>query len=270
MAIKINWQDLQKRIINWQEVQKVMLNWSQIRPSSWPTPTGNELYFEPTEGTMNSVIWIYKIWNPTEVNLEYRYYRYGEFGAWNDFSIWRWYDIFSWEKLYIRNKSETPTWFSTSFDDYYHIISQAGTYKARGDIGYLLCKNSTNTIPSMWFYNFFKNEMLLIEPPSLPATNLSYSCYAYMFKGCYNLSSLPSLPATQLQTLCYNYMFVDCINIKLSETQTWIYQTPYRIPSQWTGVDGTNSLYGMFYNTRWTFAWTPNINHTYYTSNQVI
>lgn len=38
MAIKINWQDLQKRIINWQEVQKVMLNWNQIRPS-WPTPT---------------------------------------------------------------------------------------------------------------------------------------------------------------------------------------------------------------------------------------
>lgn len=33
MAIKINWQDLQKRIINWQEVQKVMLNWNQIRPS---------------------------------------------------------------------------------------------------------------------------------------------------------------------------------------------------------------------------------------------
>ena len=38
MAIKINWQDLQKRIINWQEVQKVMLNWNQIRPSSSPTP----------------------------------------------------------------------------------------------------------------------------------------------------------------------------------------------------------------------------------------
>lgn len=35
MAIKINWKDLQKRIINWKEVSKVMLNWTQIRPSKW-------------------------------------------------------------------------------------------------------------------------------------------------------------------------------------------------------------------------------------------
>lgn len=33
MAIKINWKNLQKRIINWVEVQKVMCNWVRIRPS---------------------------------------------------------------------------------------------------------------------------------------------------------------------------------------------------------------------------------------------
>lgn len=37
MAIKINWKDLQKRIINWVEVEKVMCNWVQIRPESTPT-----------------------------------------------------------------------------------------------------------------------------------------------------------------------------------------------------------------------------------------
>jgi hypothetical protein len=34
MPIKINWKDLQKRIINWIEVEKVMSNWVQIRPTS--------------------------------------------------------------------------------------------------------------------------------------------------------------------------------------------------------------------------------------------
>lgn len=39
MAIKINWSDLQKRIISWNEVQKVMLNWIQIRPTVTPSST---------------------------------------------------------------------------------------------------------------------------------------------------------------------------------------------------------------------------------------
>lgn len=36
MAIKLNWQDLQKRIRNGVEAQKVMLNWVQIRPTVIP------------------------------------------------------------------------------------------------------------------------------------------------------------------------------------------------------------------------------------------
>lgn len=40
MAIKINWQDLQKRYIGWQEVVKVMLNGGEIRPNTVPpTPS---------------------------------------------------------------------------------------------------------------------------------------------------------------------------------------------------------------------------------------
>lgn len=38
MAIKINWQDLYKRMVGNTEVQKVMLNGGEIRPSVWPTP----------------------------------------------------------------------------------------------------------------------------------------------------------------------------------------------------------------------------------------
>lgn len=36
MAIKINWQNLQRRMINGVDVQKVMLNWVQIRPEATP------------------------------------------------------------------------------------------------------------------------------------------------------------------------------------------------------------------------------------------
>lgn len=43
MAIKINWKNLQKRIINGKEVEKVMLNGVQIRPSA--TPSWWEFYY---------------------------------------------------------------------------------------------------------------------------------------------------------------------------------------------------------------------------------
>lgn len=46
MAIKINWKDLQKRIINGKEVEKVILNWVQIWPESSPV-----------------IVWAWSYWN---------------------------------------------------------------------------------------------------------------------------------------------------------------------------------------------------------------
>lgn len=104
---------------------------------------------------------------------------------------------------------------------------------------------------------------------SLNITNIWYrSCYG-MFLNCSSLAQLVSLPATSLSSGCYGTMFRNCPLIKLSETQTWEYQTPYRIPTSLTGTED-GSLYNMFDGTWWTFTGTPSINTTYYTSNQVI
>ena len=49
----------------------------------------------------------------------------------------------------------------------------------------------------------------------LPATTLTTSCYAYMFKGCTNLTRAPALPATTLTNAksCYTRMFYGCTSL---------------------------------------------------------
>lgn len=112
----------------------------------------------------------------------------------------------------------------------------------------------------------------LVTVPSdlLPATTLARNCYQNIFNGCTSLVILVDLPATDLPDGCYRNMFANCTSIKLSETQVDDYQIPYRIPVEGEGVTGTNSLLSMFANTGGTFTGTPEINTTYYTSNQVI
>lgn len=73
MAIKINWQDLQKRIINWQEVQKVMLNWNQIRPSSSPTPTYQIVWDFATAWASGQLPagWVGEPWNEPRITISW-------------------------------------------------------------------------------------------------------------------------------------------------------------------------------------------------------
>lgn len=343
MAIKINWQDLQKRIINWQEVQKVMLNWSQIRPSS---PVVNDyLCFEPATIEWCEIGLIYDLPIVSHVQLEISYNK----SDWSDYSFGSTISLNYWQKVYWRNKSETQTGFSWA-GRYFHFSINWRT-NASWDINYLLCKNSTRDLTDSWtsvfaklfawcsdlvtspslsadiitgfcydnmfswcswliaapqlpamtlaevcyqgmfewctwltvapqlpattladacYYMMFKWCTWLITSPQLSATNTSSMCYNRMFEWCTSLMALPQLPSTSLVYECYRGMFSWCVNIKISDTQSWEYQTSYRIPSQWTGTDGSNSLRDMFSGTRWTFTWTPNINQTYYTSNQVI
>ena len=49
MPIKINWKDLQKRIINWIEVEKVMSNWVQIRPYAIPPVIPDNFHIPNTD-----------------------------------------------------------------------------------------------------------------------------------------------------------------------------------------------------------------------------
>lgn len=124
---------------------------------------------------------------------------------------------------------------------------------------------------SYWDYAYmFKWCTSLTSAPKLPATTLKYRSYYQMFYWCTNLVSIPALPATTLDSACYSEMFRWCTKIKLSETSTWEYQTPYRIPTTWTWTAASNSMNNMFTSTWWTFTWTPTIDTTYYTSNGII
>lgn len=119
-------------------------------------------------------------------------------------------------------------------------------------------------------YEYMFTSSWLTTVPELPAITLATSCYYSMFQYCYSLASLPKIYATAFPGLCCYCMFKWCSNIKLSSTQTWDYQTAYRIPISWTGSGEDNSLNGMFLSTLWTFRGTPSMNTTYYTSNTVV
>lgn len=117
---------------------------------------------------------------------------------------------------------------------------------------------------------FFRCTALTV-PPRLPAKTLALGCYNGMFEYCSALTSIPELPANVLADYCYSSMFFNATNIRVSETQTGEYVTPYRIPSQGIGVDAaTDALYQMFAGTGGPFTGDPNVNTTYYTNNTII
>ena len=126
------------------------------------------------------------------------------------------------------------------------------------------------TLSNSCYYNMFDGCTSLTTAPELPATTLANFCYNGMFFGCTALTTAPELPATTLTMGCYRYMFYGCTKIKLSTAQTGEYQTAYRIPTSGTGTTATDALTNMFRDTGGTFTGTPEINTTYYTSNNVV
>lgn len=126
------------------------------------------------------------------------------------------------------------------------------------------------TLANECYSMMFKGCTSLTKTPELPATELADSCYYTMFTGCTSLTKAPELPATTLRVSCYRNMFSGCTSLKLSETQTGEYQYAYRIPTTGEGTTATNALTNMFANTGGTFTGTPEINTTYYTTNQPV
>lgn len=224
-----------------------------------------------TANTDGSTVQLTKNWSPTEIILEISV----DGINWSNYTIW---DIITlnnvWDKVYWRNTSETSTWFSTSSTNYY-MFSLTWSLNASWDVTSLINKNCTDTLITNYsfgrlFYNS-SNSNVLKTAPKLLATNITSYCYYQMFNRCTGLMTLPKLPATTLMSWCYYQTFSRCSSIKLSETQTWEYQTEYRIPTSWTWTTATNALYYTFMSTWWTWTWwTPDINTTYYTSNDLV
>lgn len=204
-------------------------------------------------------------WTPTVVTLE----KSSDWRNWSTYTIWNTITLTNvWDKVYLRNTSTTDTRFNKDVSNYYQFV-MTWSISASWDINYLLNKNSTTTVSNYCYFALFNGCSALTTTPTLPATTVAEACYSQMFYECTNLTTLSALPAITLAKACYANMFNGCSKIKLSSTQTWSYQTQYRIPTTWTGSVWTNSLVNMFASTWWTFTGTPSINTTYYTSNTV-
>lgn len=265
------WDTEIKWIYLWDTPVKEVYLWdNKIRPTIPP-------YLCFTANTAGSTVRIIRYANPTSVNFEIS----TDGISWRDYvlpvqTVWNYYrwEIITltnvWDKVYWRNKSETTTWFSTSNSAYY-FFSMSWSINASWNIMFLLNKNWTATsVWNYWFFSLFQDASSLVTSPQLPATTVWQFSYQNMFANCTNLETLNKLPCILLNTQCYRAMFSGCSKIKLSTSKTWEYQTEYRIPISWTGTEGTNWGFQMFNGTWWTFASTPSINTTYYTSNTVV
>ena len=266
------------------EPKKIYIRVDQAAPA-------DALYFEAEAA--NSTIKLNNTGGTFSVNLETS----TDYTTWSDYTFGTDITLSTiWDKVFFRNKSETVTGFSANSSNYYQFV-MTGSIAAHWDINYLICKNNTDTLAENYcFTKLFYNATSLTTPPilsattlkqycyhsmfygctgltttpSLPATTLINECYDSMFSWCTNLVTLPSLPALTLASYCYRQMFFNCSKIKVSTTQTWEYQTPYRIPTTWTWTEWTSSLTSMFSWTGWAFTWNPSINTTYYTSNTIV
>lgn len=225
---------------------------------------GNLLCF--TANNANSTIKLNRNWSPTSVLLETHIW----LNPWTNYTFWDTITLTNvWDKIYFRNTSTSNTTFSTSSSNYYQ-FEMTGSIAWSWAINYLLNKNYTNATSSYCYYSLFKDCTSLTTCPACPLIGrVNGYCYAKMYEWCTSLTTLPELPS-DFGSNCYRDMFRKCTNIKISETQTWEYQTPYRLPSSWTWVVAYNWNMWMFHDTWWTFTWDPKLNTTYYTSNIVI
>lgn len=247
----------------WYKIKRILVWTNQVRPPVPPIP-----YLCFTAEEADCEIQLTKVWSPTAVTLEAS--RDGKdrhtYTPWQDIEVLS----FVWQKVYFRNTSETDTGFSIGNANRYQ-FAMSWSISASGDITYLLNKNWTDTVSSHCFYRLFWDCSALTTPPTFNATTLSTSCYQQIFLRCTWLDTLPKLSATSLPDYCYAQMFNGCSKIKLSSSQTWEYQTPYRIPASWTGTDSYQTAFAyMLQNTWWTFTWDPTVNKIYYTSNTVV
>lgn len=271
------------------EVKEVYIWSNKVRPTTLP-------WVCFTAEDAGAAVALSKSGSPTSVTMETST---DKWSTWSTYTIWDTITLSNvWDKVLFRNASSTTTNFSTSTSNYYKFSITWGKAWCSWDVTYLINKDGwVDTIPNTYCFcylfrgaanlttppelpsttlvnycyrSIFYNCTWLTTAPSLPATTMTAYCYGQMFYGCSSLTTIPKLPATTMANYCYTSMFNGCSLVKFSSTQTWDYQTEYRIPTSWTGTTSTNWNNSMFNNTWWTYTSAPAINTTYYTSNTVV
>ena len=63
-------------------------------------------------------------------------------------------------------------------------------------------------------YNRMFSRSKVMNSPALPALDMTFNCYSFMFAGCYSLTGVSSLPAENLAANCYHSMFSGCTSLE--------------------------------------------------------
>ena len=181
-------------------------------PEGWTVLRDYLCFTAEEEG---STVELQKSGSPTEVSLQISI----EGTSWSDYVFGT--AIFlahAGDKVYFRNKSESVTAFSASYNRYQ--FSMTGKISASGNVMSLVDKTCTATaIPNDNCFSYlFSDCTALTAAPELPATTLASNCYESMFSGCTNLTTAPTLPATTLASSCYTDMFYKCENLTTAPT----------------------------------------------------
>lgn len=193
--------------------------------------------------------------------------------TWTAYTVWSTITLSNiWDKIYWRTSRETTAPYFSQSSSLYIYFSMTGSIACSWELWYLLNKNGTDTMEgtSPTFYYLFSG-CPITSCPKINFTNTTQGCYYGMFWYCTSLETLPKLYATSIaDSSCYYGMFRWCSKIKISATQTWDYQTEYRIPIEWTATMSGSTISDMFKSTWWSFTSDPYINTTYYTSNTLV
>lgn len=89
------------------------------------------------------------------------------------------------------------------------------TFNAYGNVESLTHGDNFYNVSTAGDYTtlFIRSNVISANNLILPATTLTYSCYASMFGSCTGLTTAPELPATTLADICYQGMFDSCISL---------------------------------------------------------
>ena len=134
MAIKIDWQDLQKRYIGWDEVVKVMLNGGEIRPNTVP----------PVQPTYH-IVWDFTQWSlPSGWNISGA-------GSITYSNNWIALDTSWWtDSVIIKNQNSMPSLVNASRIKIDYDFYRTEVWESRGKWGW-------------WIYNSQWNGQLFIS-----------------------------------------------------------------------------------------------------------
>ena len=133
-------------------------------------------------------------------------------------------------KVYFKAVGQNSR-LATSPENYYK-FEFTSDFEASGNVNSLLeedektARTMSLANREMCYVNLF-SDTNLTTAPELPATELAFGCYAFMFHNCAYLTTAPELPATELTDNCYYSMFSGCGNLKYVKVGFTDWNPPY-------------------------------------------